>query len=76
MNQMHIYEIKQVIIELERYLQASFVSKNISNASGFITALFIVKVLNMICLNKSHQKHLPHLNRCDSDEFVLAQVIS
>jgi hypothetical protein len=53
MDQMHVYHIKLVLVELEGKLAAPLVSHNASHASCYRALLLIFQMLGMLCFDKT-----------------------
>ena len=62
MTQMHINETKQMIVQLERQLQPTFVAENVSIASCLIVDLDILEVGRVLEFDETYEEHLPHLH--------------
>ena len=75
MYKMHIDEVEEVVIELERHLQSSFVPYYTCHASRYIGDLLILHERDMLHFYEANQEHLPHDNRVDCHEVVLTQVV-
>ena len=65
---MNIYEIEQVVVELERYLHATLVPHEASDSGCHRALLLILHMLDMLRLDEDDEEHLPHGDLPDTQE--------
>ena len=72
---MNIYDIEQVVVELERYLHAALVPHEASDSGSHRALLLIFDMLDMLGLNEDDEEHFPHGHLPDAQKPEGPQVV-
>ena len=74
-HEMNIYDIEQVVVELERYLHAALVPHEASDPGRHRALLLVLHMLDMLRLDEDDKEHLPHGDLPDTQEAEGPKVI-